>query len=456
MENIISQINEKIQLTNNSHQKIELFIKLAESYLDLGQKDIFFETLNKALSLSIKLQDLNFQGIIYNKIGLEYISLANFEKAIENFYHAQTIFSKLNDKFNEAFSLRQLGNSYNRLYLFKQAEDFYFLALAIYQDLGEEKEIGMIFNNLGTIYLKLRDCSSIKFFLKAKDYFIASNNGKNVGVVLSNISEAYLAMNNIEKAEESLLEAEKYYLDDEYLNDKIYFYHNYARLHNAKNNFKEAVKYYFKSIEIALKIKSYEDLLEIYFEMSKIYENNDDLRNSLKYLKKYNAIYKYIYNVKKMRSVESIQTKHCSILEDNQKEINLLKHSTLKKAYDELNDAYQKLQEMQKELLISEKRNTALALAISTNHEINQPLMVIKGTMELLKIKDESYFTGKNAKYFEAIIESVDKISKILNKITTLDKISFVDYTPGTKMLNLSISNKKKTNFKIETNRKRF
>ena len=121
-----------------------------------------------------------------------------------------------------------------------------------------------------------------------------------------------------------------------------------------------------------------------------------------------------------------------------------------------MNDAYQKLQEMQKELLISEKRNTALALAVSTNHEINQPLMVIKGTMELLKIKDESYFMGKNAKYFEAIIESVDKISKILNKITTLDKISFVDYTPGTKMLNLSISNKKKTNFKIETNRKRF
>ncbi len=442
MENVISQVIEKIQLTNNSVRKIELFINLADLYLNLGQKNKFFEAINKALSLSIKLQDLKFQGIIHNKIGLAYLSLANFEKAIENFYYSQNIFSRLNDKFNEAFSLRQLGNSYNALNLFKQAEDFYFLALSIYEDLGEDKEIGMIYNNLGTIYLKVKDCTSVKFFLKAKDFFEKSNDEKNIAMILSNIAEAYYFIGNIEKMEEYLLEAKEYYDSNNYLEDKIYFYHNFARLHNVKNNFEDSVNYYSKAIEIALDTKSYEDLLDIYFELSGIYERYNDLLNSLKYLKKYNALYKYIYNIKKMRAVASIQTQHSSILEDNQKEINALKHSTLKKAYDELNDAYQKLQEMQHELLISEKRNTALALAVSTNHEINQPLMVIKGTIELLQIKDENLFKGKNKKYFRTINDSVDKISKILNKITSLDKISFTDYTPGTRMLNIFGKNK--------------
>ena len=124
MENVLSDFLDKIQLSNNSYEKIQLFIKLADEYLNLGRKNKFFETINKALSLSIKLRAINSQGIIYKKIGLAYISLANFEKAIENFYYAQNVFLKIKDKFNEAYCLRQLGNCYNSLNLIKQAEDF--------------------------------------------------------------------------------------------------------------------------------------------------------------------------------------------------------------------------------------------------------------------------------------------------------------------------------------------
>lgn len=136
-----------------------------------------------------------------------------------------------------------------------------------------------------------------------------------------------------------------------------------------------------------------------------------------------------------------------SALKNNQIKLEQLvniKTSELANALEEINiqkkdleHSYLKLRETQKEIIELEKKNSVLAMAITANHEINQPLMIIKGNVELLEMQFES-IEHQHQKYLNRIHQSVERISVILEKFKCIDRVKVKKYTDQSDMIDIN------------------
>lgn len=90
-------------------------------------------------------------------------------------------------------------------------------------------------------------------------------------------------------------------------------------------------------------------------------------------------------------------------------------------------------------LIEAEQKNTALAMAITANHEINQPLSILEGAFGLLTKKIDSNPDTK--KHIHTINEAIDTIESILQKMRDIEKyetILFRQYLGNSTMIDLS------------------
>eukprot|EP01156_Anaeramoeba_ignava_P000454 Anaeramoba_ignava/a105340_285.p1 GENE.a105340_285~~a105340_285.p1 ORF type:complete len:231 (-),score=33.52 a105340_285:341-1033(-) len=104
--------------------------------------------------------------------------------------------------------------------------------------------------------------------------------------------------------------------------------------------------------------------------------------------------------------------------------------------------SYLRFKENNDRLIEKEKQTLALTLAVTASHEINQPLMILKGNIDLLKLKiDKNEYSNSIAKYLEKIDTSVNRITEILAKFNNLrdSNLIFDEYIEdsGEMVLNL-------------------
>ena len=108
------------------------------------------------------------------------------------------------------------------------------------------------------------------------------------------------------------------------------------------------------------------------------------------------------------------------------------------------------LQEQNKELSIlrsnmikAEQLKAINALIVTSNHKINQPLSVIIGSLDLLKLvfikKNNNISPELLFRYVDRAIESAKTISEILEKMKNIKEIKLTKYVQNTQMLSLEI-----------------
>ncbi len=87
------------------------------------------------------------------------------------------------------------------------------------------------------------------------------------------------------------------------------------------------------------------------------------------------------------------------------------------------------LRKAQREIIRLEKVNAVTAMALTANHEINQPLTVLQGNLDLyLGSRQEDEFTDKQRRMLDKIKRSVQKITSILKKFSQNQSIQFESY----------------------------
>ena len=138
---------------------------------------------------------------------------------------------------------------------------------------------------------------------------------------------------------------------------------------------------------------------------------------------------------------------HLSLLETNKKlkTLNTELESAVKERTNEiqtqnkkLENTLNRLKDAQDDLLQLERTKAALAMAVTVNHEINQPLMVLQGNLEMLimKLSDDLELV-KYGKYVESIKRSIEKIKTTLQGFRQAEDVEFTDYIDGTNMVQI-------------------
>lgn len=108
----------------------------------------------------------------------------------------------------------------------------------------------------------------------------------------------------------------------------------------------------------------------------------------------------------------------------------------LEKLNKELGQKNSEILSQQKKIIELEQKNTALAMGLTANHEINQPLSVIKSQLGLLvKSLGIDKISDKQFQIINKIKSSSEKIQKILDKFSGSGSFRIDKYSGGRDMI---------------------
>jgi DNA-binding response OmpR family regulator len=86
------------------------------------------------------------------------------------------------------------------------------------------------------------------------------------------------------------------------------------------------------------------------------------------------------------------------------------------------------LTKFQKQIIELTEKNSVLAMAVTVNHELRQPLTVLQGYFEKMTSELSANNIDFDKKSFDKITDSIDTIVKILNKYTFSQNFKLDDY----------------------------
>jgi len=102
---------------------------------------------------------------------------------------------------------------------------------------------------------------------------------------------------------------------------------------------------------------------------------------------------------------------------------------------------FNKLRVYEKQLLELEKTNTIYAMSVTANHEINQPLTVLSGYLEIIKMAGTENLNNKQIKSLNNMRKSIVIIANILQKYKNSNKVALGQYAKGISMVKFDESN---------------
>jgi len=143
------------------------------------------------------------------------------------------------------------------------------------------------------------------------------------------------------------------------------------------------------------------------------------------------------YITKPFEDAEVVARVHTHI--QLKKSVDIIKeyNHQLRESFNEMQTSYQELMESQFELVEREKKSAVKALSANATHEMNQPITVIQGYLEMfIESLDMGSLNDMQKKYLTRIQEGLNKLIAIIARFTKYSHIYLTDEHPD-KMLSL-------------------
>ncbi len=425
------------------------------------------EISDEAIQLSSKYNNKRLLAASYNRAGANCWNNGLYDNSIEFFLKSHALYKELEMNYEDCSLIKNIGMAYLRKedaqFAYKHLFEAYQLSIKLnFRDIAADclSWLGILENDLSNFE------KGIEFIVQANHIYLDLNNVKDYATNLNSIGLTYIRMKNYIKALEYINEAEKHALQQNNSNLLADVKHNLALIHKDKQEYDKAIKLYNESINLRLKTGDPNKLSRSYNNLGNLYYFMNDYQNSLIYYKKalnirqkvklnkqsaithiamaksylglkkyrkalntanlalnmsveYNdsrilsSIYGFFYNYyqekkKFKRALEFfnlMNTEHEKVFNENSKH-NIM---NIEKKY-EIDKLQKKIQEENEQ----EQLNATLAMAVTANHQINQPLMLLQGNIDLLKVLLEKQPNSQSCiiclNHIEQFIDEIDNV----------------------------------------------
>lgn len=317
---VIDSLKQEIQTTTNLERKVELYIKLVDSFEDRSEAAPFIDEIKKL----IDGKPDSYRADIFNQTGrLNYLA-GNYDGAESDMLTVIDIRKRIGPKKDLAKAYNALARINKKQVKFDEALMAYQEAEKIYEEIRSFSDLVNILNKQGIIHKNLENYTdALPIYHKA--YEIATKYGLpkhlastciNIGVVLKNQEEYDEALKYYYRAEEIYeIENDQGGLADIYNNignvlrfqGKLdgaltnynkaiqareasgkthrlaYTYNNIALIHQERKDFKKAIQYLEKSEKIKLKYEDYPSLGSTYLNFARVYLETKDEKKFVYY-----------------------------------------------------------------------------------------------------------------------------------------------------------------------------
>ncbi len=393
---------------------ISSFLRLAQKNRRQSPRETV-EYASKALQLSIELGEEDFIAMSYQWKGIGYFVTDEYEKAIKHFLKSLEINERLKQDESIANNLSNIGVVYATLRNHETALDYYQKSLEIRLRLDDQHGIASSYTKLGNIYSKMGKLeTAIDYHYKALKLSEEQNDIFGIGLVNHNIGYLYLKQ---EKYEDARIYLEKALEMRNRCDDTIGKIKTLTLLSDtllALGDSESAMPFSLQAIDLAKEKDAKQCLIDAYMVKAKIDAARGDYKAAYETHLKHSEYWEDLYNLR--NSTRIAEMKNRLVTEKQQREIEMLKKDM--------------------EIVQLEKKNTALAMAVTANHELNQPLMILRGNLDMLIDSiDLNLLTDNQKKFIERIDQSMQRIKTILGKFRELHDLRYEDYSDGAQMI---------------------
>lgn len=291
----------------------------------------------KAKQLAIKLDDINAQAEINIDVGNIYLNSSNYLEALSQFITAARIFDSL--KINprgQMMAYANIGNIQLQLNNTGKALEYLNRGLSIAKAINFENGVAYSYKAKGRVFRKVNQVdSAIVAYTQALDHYVASGNKWQISEVLHSLGNTYFDKEEYNKAiknyEESLAIARS-------ISHDLQMAYCYAALGDTwkvlKKNKKAAA--YSDSVLVTAKDFSPYLVMDSYYRLAEIAEEENQYQRSLNFFKRYAAMRDSLTTVENRSVAEEMEAKYQNSAKQSQIEL-LEKDKELHKASQQAN-----------------------------------------------------------------------------------------------------------------------
>lgn len=298
------------KVTYKYGEAYSLFI-LGIDYYYLGEDyDLSIEYLKDAYKIFNLINNEPYKARVLNSMGESYREKGNFDKAIENY----TLSLDISKRIQDSIMLSALYNNIALLYFeignrYEQSLEYHKLNLELLKKMGNSGSVFSCYINLGLVYSKMKDYDQALDYYRQSTNYLEENNlydrlllVHNLGLIYEKLGKLDLALHNYNEAV-SLAKA----IGNK--NKLIYSLMNIGNVLIAKGSFLEGEKYLLKSYALAKEIDDLTKQKRLVSNLKKVYENQGNYKESLKYLEIYDDLEDSIYNINYIKQVTLLEQK---------------------------------------------------------------------------------------------------------------------------------------------------
>lgn len=262
--------------------KINSLSCLADAYEYSGRYSKTQQLNFEILALYQKNNDQDGISGTYNNIGIIHYYLGNYNEAIEFTNKALNFYLNQKDKEGISMCYNNLANSYSDQGDYETALNYYDKSLALYRLLGDDDGISLTKGNIGEVYIEQT---------KFNDAFIQ---------LISALNAARKTNNEWQQAN---------------------IYTALGDLRTRQHQTDKAIEYLLKSIVIFKSLGAEAEKAETYKAISIAYEQKNDFKQSLHYIKLHNEINNELFSEENSDKIAEMN----SLYEIDEKEKEILK-----------------------------------------------------------------------------------------------------------------------------------
>ncbi len=424
---------------NERVNRIELNIEILEKEIasSLGDEDYstaamwiidlskhYFYARDAQKSMEIILQGLQYaedsgnmkaKGALLLNLGLVNVAINAYDRALDFFQQAVDVIESGPDKRLLISAYLNLLNVNNNLAIYDDALMYAGKAIELSKTRNSIGDLAGAYINRGTTY------SNMHRFDDAIDDFIKGIELLEESCLMPQwLLNGYVNLANMYIVKEMYDEANTWLQKALPPSEKSFDRNQQAtvlallgKLHIKRNNYEKALEYLHQAEELMEEKNLNKNRSLVFEQLAHVYSHLRKYKKKAEYLQKQIFFMQDGFPEDLNNRIANLKVRWETERKERESELLRKKNQELKRMNDELTQMYNKLTNAHMEILKLERKNSIFAMAVTANHEINQPLMIIKGNVEMLDMK---YGNPDINPYISRIDEATCRIDRILSR----------------------------------------
>lgn len=362
----------------------------------------------------------------------------NFDQALECHLKALEEFKSLKDSYQLAKSLNDLGNLYSAMNRPSDALNYYFKSLEISRIEGLTKLEAYTLSNIALTYGEMNEPQkSLRFYQESYAILEKMNDVLGLAANLHNQGELYYLQNDLKHAEENTNQAIAMFSEISNPGGLCRSYLNLGRIYGRQECWDKAFSNLNRSLEMARELKLSEIILKSHQYLAMAHRMRGDYQGAYKHYRAHMEVKQGIFNQKTNRKVSEIQVQYEARIAEKERELLRIRQEELENVMQQLKEAREQLTEKQAELIRIEKKNASMKFAVETKDLIHKPVKALSEGIGQLQESLREKGNGNHQPLLERMNIAVDRIHRILDRITRIDPEQPVRYSESTLMFDI-------------------